>query len=101
MMSNASGSGMKFKKTEKKKRKTVRKSFPSHNFLDIPEAYSNSDDSPFHLDPDLARELRPRLAVLLDLCRKHGIPRMGEWATIDEVAGVLREGYGMEEDEAF
>lgn len=59
------------------------------------------DDSPFQLDSGPAQELRPRLAVFLDLCRKHGIPRMGEWATIEEVAEVLREGYGLKEDEAF
>jgi hypothetical protein len=53
------------------------------------------------LDPVVAGEVRPHIATFLDLCRRHAVPRMGEWASIDEVADVLREGYGMQAGEPF
>ena len=59
------------------------------------------DPTPFVSDPAVSGMLRPQLAIFFDLCRRHGVPRMGEWASIDEVADVLREGYGMQKGEPF
>jgi hypothetical protein len=59
------------------------------------------DPTPLTLDPDVARRLRPQLVTFLDLCRKHQIPRIGEWASVEEVVEVLKEGYGMEPDDRF
>jgi hypothetical protein len=59
------------------------------------------DLTPLTLDPDVARRLRPQLVTFLDLCRKHQIPRIGEWASVEEVVEVLKEGYGMEPDDRF
>jgi hypothetical protein len=59
------------------------------------------DPTPFTLDPDLAQQLRPQLATFLGLCRKHQIPRIGEWASVEEVVQVLKEGYGMDPTDQF
>ncbi len=70
-------------------------------FQKIRSRKKTRDKTPFILDPTLARELRPHLARFLDLCRRHGVLRMGEWASIEEVADALREGCGMQAGEPF
>jgi len=49
--------------------------------------------------PDGADAARPQLARWLELCRKHGIDRPAEWASLDEVVAVLKEAYGLGKDE--
>jgi hypothetical protein len=70
-------------------------------FQKIRSRKKNRDRTPFELDPEIAEKIRPYLGTFFGLCRKHGIPKIGEWATVDEVAEVVREGYGMAEDDPF
>lgn len=59
------------------------------------------DQTPFTIDANLAGSVRPHIATFIALCRKHKVPRVGEWASVDEVVQVLREGYEMSEEESF
>jgi hypothetical protein len=59
------------------------------------------DETPFEIAPSLAASMRPHLVRFLELCAKHQIPRVGEWASVEEVVEVLREGYGLVAGEDF
>jgi len=59
------------------------------------------DQTPFELDSVLKEAARPYLSAFLHLCRKHEIPRVGEWASLEEVVEVLKEGYGLKPTETF
>ncbi len=59
------------------------------------------DQTPFELDSALKEAARPYLSTFLHLCRKHEIPRVGEWASLEEVVEVLKEGYGLKPTETF
>jgi hypothetical protein len=59
------------------------------------------DSTPFVLDRSAAEEARPRLKDFFKLCSVHGVERMGEWASLDEVAEILKEGYGMAKAQPF
>lgn len=78
----------------------IVESVVSQAFQKIRSRKKNRDKTPFVLDVQ-ARKIRPYLGPFFDLCRKHDIPKMGEWATLDEVEEVVREGYKMEEGESF
>jgi len=61
----------------------------------------NRDREPLELDEQVARDTRPHLQEFFDLCRKHGVVKVGEWGTWQEVEAVLREWYGMGGGEKF
>ncbi len=70
-------------------------------FQKIRSRKKERDQTPFVLDAGVAGRVRPHLARFFDLCRIHGVERMGEWGSLDEVAEVLREGYGMASSQSF
>jgi hypothetical protein len=59
------------------------------------------DQTPFELDATLKEAARPYLREFLHLCRKHEIPRVGEWASLEEVVQVLKEGFGLKPTDTF
>ena len=51
------------------------------------------DTPPPEIDPGIAEQVLPQLKTFLALCRKYGVPRIGELASFDDVVQVLRETY--------
>jgi hypothetical protein len=70
-------------------------------FQKVRERKKRRDETPFEIDASLAESMRPDLVRFLDLCARHEVPRVGEWASVDEVIQVLRQGYGLAEGERF
>lgn len=53
------------------------------------------------LDPATAKRSRPHLRRLLQLCKKHNVTQWSEAWTIEQALPVLRQFFGLYEDEAF
>jgi len=70
-------------------------------FQKVRERKKRRDETPFELDAALAERMRPALSRYLELCARYEIPRVGEWASVEEVIAELRQGYGLAEGESF